>query len=49
MVLESEGRCLINRTALHTGDSISLDGRKGLVYLGKHEVKSEGEPYHGIL
>ena len=48
-VLESEGRCQINRTTLQTGDYISLDGRKGLVYLGKHELKDEGEPYHGIM
>ncbi|HSR12899.1 MAG TPA: PEP-utilizing enzyme, partial [Thermodesulfobacteriota bacterium] len=49
VVLESEGWCQINRTHLKTGDYISLDGRKGLVYLGKHETKDEGEPYHGIL
>jgi pyruvate,orthophosphate dikinase len=49
LVLESEGRCQINRTALQTGDYISLDGRKGLVYLGKHELKDEGEPYHGVM
>jgi pyruvate,orthophosphate dikinase len=49
LVLESERRCQINRTTLRTGDFISLDGRKGLVYLGKHDVKGEGEPYHGIL
>ncbi len=49
LVLESEGTCQVNRTTLRTGDSISLDGRKGLVYLGKHEVKDEGEPYHGLM
>jgi pyruvate,orthophosphate dikinase len=49
MVLESEGRCQINRTTLQRGDYISLDGRKGLVYLGKHELKDEGEPYYGIM
>jgi pyruvate,orthophosphate dikinase len=48
-VLENEGRCHINRITLQRGDWISLDGRKGLVYLGKHEVKDEGEPYHNIL
>jgi len=48
-VLENEGRCHINRISLQRGDWISLDGRKGLVYLGKHEVKDEGEPYHNIL
>jgi pyruvate,orthophosphate dikinase len=49
MVLENEGLCHINRISLQRGDWISLDGRKGLVYLGKHEVKDEGEPYHNIL
>ncbi|HYB19284.1 MAG TPA: PEP/pyruvate-binding domain-containing protein, partial [Thermodesulfobacteriota bacterium] len=49
LVLENEGRCQINRTTLQTGDYISLDGRKGLVYLGEHEMKDEGEPYQGII
>jgi pyruvate,orthophosphate dikinase len=48
-ILENEGRCLINRTLVKQGDYISLDGRKGLVYLGKHEIKDEGEPYHGLV
>lgn len=48
-VVESEGWCQINRTTLRTGEYLSLDGRKGLVYLGKHEATDEGEPYHGIL
>jgi len=26
-----------------------LDGRKGLVYFGKHEIKAEGEPYYGLI
>jgi pyruvate,orthophosphate dikinase len=49
VILENEGRCLINRTLVKQGDYISLDGRKGLVYLGKHEIKDEGEPYHGLV
>jgi pyruvate,orthophosphate dikinase len=46
VVMESEGRSHINRTLLQRGDWISLDGRKGFIYLGKHETKDEGEPYH---
>ena len=49
VVVENEGRCQINRTFLQRGDWISLDGRKGLVYLGKHETQNEGEPYHRLL
>jgi pyruvate,orthophosphate dikinase len=49
VVRESEGRCQVNRTSLQRGDWISLDGRKGLVYLGKHETQDEGEPYHRLL
>lgn len=41
-VLENEGRCLIGQTVVRRGDFISLDGRKGLVYLGRHEI-AEGE------
>jgi pyruvate,orthophosphate dikinase len=49
VVLENESRCLINRTVLKLGDPISLDGRKGLVYLGKHEIKAEGDLYYGLV
>jgi len=42
IVMENEGRCLFNRTVIKQGDHISLDGRKGLVYLGKHEIRAEG-------
>lgn len=49
MVLENEGRFLINRTEVKRGDYISLDGRKGLVYSGKHEIKAEGDPYPILL
>jgi len=48
-ILENDGQCQINRTILRKGDYISLDGRKGLVYLGKHETRDEIEPYHRIL
>jgi pyruvate,orthophosphate dikinase len=48
-VLESESRCLLNRTEIKKGDFLSLDGRKGLVYLGKHERQAEEEPYIGLL
>jgi pyruvate,orthophosphate dikinase len=49
VVLESEGRFLINRTVVRLGDMISLDGKKGLVYLGKHEIKAEGKLYYGLM
>jgi len=45
MVLENEGLFLINRTEVKRGDYIGLDGRKGLVYSGRHEIKAEGDPY----
>ena len=48
-VLESEGRCLLNHTEIKKGDFLSLDGRKGLVYRGKHERQAEEEPYIGLL
>jgi len=48
-VLENEGRCQINHTVLNRGDYISLDGRKGLVYQGQHEIQEEDEPYHGVM
>jgi pyruvate,orthophosphate dikinase len=48
VVLENEGRCLINRKEVKQGDYISLDGRKGLVYMGKHEILAEGEPLLGL-
>ncbi len=40
-VFENEGRLLINHVEIKRGDFLSLDGRKGLVYLGKHEIKAE--------
>lgn len=49
VVMESESRCLINHTVVKRGDYISLDGRKGMVFFGKHEIKAEGEPYFGLM
>ncbi|MDO8956232.1 MAG: PEP/pyruvate-binding domain-containing protein, partial [Deltaproteobacteria bacterium] len=45
VVLENEGRFLIKGTEVKRGAYLSLDGRKGLVYLGQHEIKAEGDPY----
>ncbi|MGQ9693541.1 MAG: PEP/pyruvate-binding domain-containing protein [Thermodesulfobacteriota bacterium] len=41
VVLENERRLFINHVEIKGGDFLSLDGRKGLVYLGKHEIKAE--------
>lgn len=41
VVLENEGRFFINQVEVKRGEFISLDGRKGLVYSGKHEIKAE--------
>jgi pyruvate,orthophosphate dikinase len=49
VVLENESHCLINRTGVRLGDTISLDGRKGLVYFGKHEIKAEVDLYYGLM
>jgi len=48
LVMENESRCLINRLVINQGDYLSLDGRKGLVYLGKHEIKEEEEPFPSL-
>ena len=48
-VMENKGRFMIGNTVVKQGDYISLDGRKGLVYLGKHEIKAEGELYTGLV
>ncbi|MGB9712897.1 MAG: PEP/pyruvate-binding domain-containing protein [Dissulfurimicrobium sp.] len=37
-VFESEGLANINGKVIHSGDYISIDGRKGMVYLGRHPV-----------
>ncbi len=49
VVLESQGRFFVNRTAVQRGDFISLEGRKGLVYLGRHEIQAEGDIYTGLM
>jgi pyruvate,orthophosphate dikinase len=49
IVWENEGRFAINRTVVKEGDYISLDGRKGLVYLGKHPIQGQAELYYGIM
>ncbi|MGQ9744806.1 MAG: PEP/pyruvate-binding domain-containing protein [Dissulfurimicrobium sp.] len=38
MVFESEGIAKINGKVIHYGDYISIDGRKGMVYLGRHPI-----------
>jgi pyruvate, orthophosphate dikinase len=48
-IMENKGRFMIGNTVVKQGDYISLDGRKGLVYFGKHEIKAEGELYTGLV
>ena len=48
-VFENESRCLLNRIEIKKGDFLSLDGRKGLIYRGRHERQAEEEPYIGLL
>ncbi len=38
-VWEYEKRCKLNGQTIKVGDFLSIDGRKGSVYLGKHQVK----------
>ncbi len=38
IVQENEKKCKIGKRILKRGDYISIDGRSGLVYLGKHET-----------
>ncbi len=40
-VYELEGRAEINGHVIRSGDYVSIDGRNGFVYLGKHPVKTE--------
>ena len=40
-VYETETRCEINGTTFHSGDPISIDGRKGLVLHGTHPARKE--------
>jgi pyruvate,orthophosphate dikinase len=39
VVWEHEKRCRLNKRTLKAGDFLSIDGRNGSVYLGKHQVK----------
>lgn len=39
IVLQNEKKCKIGKRLLKKGDYISIDGRSGLVYLGKHETQ----------
>jgi pyruvate,orthophosphate dikinase len=39
IVWEQEKRCKINKRTIKVGDFLSIDGRNGSVYFGKHEVK----------
>jgi pyruvate,orthophosphate dikinase len=38
-VYQNEKNCKIGKRSLKKGDFISIDGRSGLVYLGKHETQ----------
>ncbi|MCE5242026.1 MAG: PEP/pyruvate-binding domain-containing protein [Syntrophobacteraceae bacterium] len=38
-VWESERKCTIDGHTLHSGDSISIDGRSGGIYVGHHETE----------
>jgi pyruvate,orthophosphate dikinase len=38
-VWEHEKRCKLNKRIVKVGDFLSIDGRNGSVYLGKHKVK----------
>lgn len=38
-VYQNEKKCKIGKRSLKKGDFISIDGRSGLVYLGKHETQ----------
>jgi pyruvate, orthophosphate dikinase len=38
-VWESEKKCMLNKRTIHAGDFLSIDGRNGSVYIGKHESK----------
>jgi pyruvate,orthophosphate dikinase len=38
-VWEHEKRCKLNKRIVKVGDFLSIDGRNGSVYLGKHKAK----------
>lgn len=48
-IFQNEGRCLLNNNEIRRGDFLSLDGKKGLVYAGRHERQAEEEPLIGLL
>ncbi len=43
MVFEQKGIATIQDVTIHSGDWVSIDGRNGSVYLGKHPVRVEQE------
>ncbi len=43
LVLEQKGTAIIQGKKINSGDWISIDGRNGAVFLGKHPVKIEQE------
>jgi pyruvate, orthophosphate dikinase len=38
-VWEVEKKCMLNKRTIKSGDFLSIDGRNGSVYIGKHEAK----------
>jgi pyruvate,orthophosphate dikinase len=38
-VWEQDKKCMVNKKTLQAGDFISIDGRNGAVYAGRHEAK----------
>ena len=38
-VREVEKKCMLNKRTIKAGDFLSIDGRNGSVYIGKHEAK----------
>ena len=39
-VREAESRCLLNKQEIRAGDILSIDGRGGAIYAGKHRTKT---------
>ncbi|MBA4348861.1 MAG: hypothetical protein C0415_02590 [Thermodesulfovibrio sp.] len=39
VVLEYEKKCKLNRRTIKAGDFLSIDGRNGSVYIGKHKIE----------
>jgi phosphohistidine swiveling domain-containing protein len=40
-VYELEGKAEIQGHIIHSGDYVSIDGRNGFVYVGRHETRME--------